>query len=286
MLFKVYETQKPSQFLFVIPPLKDEEFEAIRKLVYKKSGIFLNEEKRDLVRNRLGKILRRKQISSFKDYYKLVIKDPTGQELIQLLDAISTNFTHFFRENQHFEFLKNTVILNCSQNKRIKIWSAGCSSGEEPYSIAITLLEAIKDIETWSVKILATDISTRVLEKAIRGVYQEEQLSTLPKVTLHKYFLRGKGLWAGYYQVRPEVKKMVEFKRLNLLEPFPFKTLFDVIFCRNVMIYFDRPTKENLITRFSQALVPGGYLFIGHSESLMGLKHRFKYIKPAIYQKV
>jgi len=282
----VNKSQKSTQFLFTIPPLKNGEFEAIRSLIYKKSGIFLGKEKKVLVRSRLGKILRRRKIPSFKEYYKLIVGDTTGQEFTQLLNAISTNFTQFFREREHFEFLKEVIIPNCSQNRQIKIWSAGCFSGEEPYSIAITLLEKVKDIKEWNIKILATDISTRVLEKAIRGFYQEEQLATLSKVTLRKYFLRGNGDWAGYYQVRPEIKKMIEFKHVNLLKPFPFKIMFNIIFCRNVMIYFDRPTKEDLITRFSQVLVPGGYFFIGHSESLMGIRHNFKYIRPAIYQKV
>ena len=280
------KAQKSKQFLFTIPPLEDEEFEAIRGLIYKKSGIFLGKEKKVLVRSRLGKILRRRKIPSFKEYYKLVVGDTTGWEITQLLDAISTNFTQFFREKRHFEFLKEVIIPNCSKKRQIKIWSAGCSSGEEPYSIAIALLESVKDIKKWNIRILATDISTRVLEKAIRGFYQKEQLAPLSKITLHKYFLRGKGDWADYYQVRPEIKKMIEFKHVNLLKPFPFKIMFNVIFCRNVMIYFDKSTKEDLINRFSQVLVEGGYLFIGHSESLIGMRHNFRYIRPAVYQKV
>jgi len=278
--------KKQISFIFTVPPLYDDEFEAIKELVYKKSGIHLTEEKRDLVRSRLGKILRRRGINSFWEYYRQVINDSSGKMLVEMLDAISTNFTHFFREKDHFDFLQTVVIPQCEPKRRLKIWSAGCSSGEEPYSIAITLFETIKDIKKWDVKILATDISTRVLKKAMLGIYQAEQLSTIPKLLIRRYFLRGKGNWAGYYKVKPELKKMIEFKRLNLLEKFSFKVKFDVIFCRNVMIYFDKPTKESLINRFISCLVDGGYLFIGHSESLMGMKHSLKYIKPAIYQKV
>ena len=156
--------------------------ESLKRLgvLFTKKGIFLGKGKKVLVRSRLGKILRRRKIPSFKKYYKLIVGDTTGQELTQLLNAISTNFTQFFREREHFEFLKEVIIPNCSQNRQIKIWLAGCSSGEEPYSIVITLLERVKDIKKWNIRILATDISTRVLEKAIRELHQEEQFKRKP----------------------------------------------------------------------------------------------------------
>ena len=278
--------KKKVQFLSTIPHLSEGEFEALRELIYKKSGIVLNEGKRDLIQSRLGKILRQQGIPSFKEYYHLVVNDYTGRELAQLLDVISTNVTHFFRENEHFNFLKSVVIPACDAKKSIKIWSAGCSSGEEPYCIAITLLETIKNIESWEIKVLATDISTRVLRKATIGAYQKSELAVLSKSLLHKYFQRGTSEWCDYYQIRPDVKKLIDFKRSNLLEPFMFKTKFNVIFCRNVMIYFDKTTREILINRFYKHLVSGGYLFVGHAESLIDLKHNFKYVKPAIYQKV
>ena len=268
--------------MFNIPLLSDREFKAIRKLVYEKSGIALGDEKKSLVQSRLGKLLRKRGITSFKQYLQKVINDSTGEELTELINAISTNFTHFFREKEHFEFLKNVIIPTCNHKKIIKIWSAGCSSGEEPYSIAITLFEAIKDIKRWQVKILATDISTQVLKKAMDGIYKKEQLVTLSKTLLFKYFEKRQ----GYYQIRPEIKGLIKFKKLNLLDPFSFNTQFNVIFCRNVMIYFDKQTKEQLVNRLYDYVMPGGYLFVGHAESLMGLKHKFRYVKPAIYQKI
>jgi len=169
--------------------------------------------------------------------------------------------------------------------KRLRLWSAGCSSGEEPYSLALWLTEHFEQIDSFDVKIMATDISTKVLAKAERGVYPKKQLSKIPKHQLRKYFQRGVGRQEGFFRVKQSLKDMVEFQRLNLMDPFGYENSFHLIFCRNVMIYFERETRESLIDKFFCCLEDGGYLLIGHAESLTGIKHRFKYVQPSVYKK-
>ncbi|MBI5813981.1 MAG: protein-glutamate O-methyltransferase [Nitrospinae bacterium] len=273
--------------------LSDKEFEMFRRLIFDMSGINLNEGKKELVRTRLGKRLRTGGFGSYMDYYKFVKNDISGAELVSLLDAISTNLTSFFREMGHFDFLKRVIIPELAEKKRatgdmsVRVWSAGCSTGEEPYSLAFTLMDNLETIQTWDVKILASDLSTQVLGKASRGLYTENQIKTVPKETLRKYFDKEHSDDAPLYRIKPEVRQLIQFKRFNLMSPsFPFKRKFEFIFCRNVMIYFDKPTQQTLVNKFYDVLAVGGYLLIGHSESLTGVQHRFKYVQPTVYRKM
>jgi chemotaxis protein methyltransferase CheR len=202
-----------------------------------------------------------------------------------MVDMLTTNKTNFFREPDHLDYLRNEIIPGLG-NDQVRIWSAGCSSGEEPYSIAITLCEAIPCIDKLDIKILATDISDRMMERAREGLYDEETLKGMPVQFKHKYFKRAESGGVRKYHVAPRLQSLISFAKLNLMEEWPMSGLFDVIFCRNVMIYFDKPTKETLVKRFWSSLREGGHLFVGHSESLTFLAHDFRYLKPAIYQKV
>lgn len=259
------------------------EFEKISDLAYRSCGIDLKHGKRDLVQARLSKKMREGKFSSFEDYYQHVIADRTGEELIALLDALTTNFTSFLREPAHFEFLRKFVLPDIAGP--IRIWSAGCSTGEEPFTIAFSVLEELGMAASARCHILANDISTRALETAGRAAYPAGGFTDFPAECLAKYLLRGSDRWEGWYRVKPPVRDMVEFHRLNLIEPFHYAQPFHVIFCRNVMIYFNKTTRAELVNRLAPCLAPGGYLFIGHSESLSGLEHPYQYVQPAIYRK-
>lgn len=272
--------------------ISEQEFELFRQLIYNKSGINLNPTKRNLLQTRLAKRLRQLKCESFSQYYRYVKNDPAGEELIAMLNAISTNLTKFFREEDHFSFLNNSVLPDLISSKHkngerhLRAWSAGCSSGEEPYSLGITILTHIETLLTWDLKILATDISTDILGKASEGIYEEEKINVMPKDLLSEFFLKGSGQYNDYYKVKPVLRDIVTFRRLNLIdETYPFKGRFNFIFCRNVMIYFDKKTQEGIVNRFYNHLEEGGYLFIGHSESLSGVKSSFKYVMPAVYRK-
>jgi len=272
--------------------VSDAEFKAFRDLIFEKSGISLRDSKRELLRTRLGVVIRSKGLGSFGEYYDYVQADRTGRELVAMLDAVSTNVTSFFREPLHFEYLEKTVIPTVIKRqektvmKQLRGWSAGCSSGEEPYSIAITLLESSGLVGRWDMKVLATDISTEMLERAQQGEYSDETLKSAPKRLVSKYFSRDEAGGRRRYSINPAARELVSFRRFNLMTPqYPFKRKFDFIFCRNVMIYFDRKTQETLVNKFYNALEQGGALMIGHSESLTGIDHRFRYIQPTIYQK-
>jgi chemotaxis protein methyltransferase CheR len=264
------------------------EFRKISELAFRNCGIELGDGKHQLVQARLGKIIRQGNFGSFDAYYRHVVADRTGQELVALLDVLTTNFTSFLREAAHFEFLRNTILPALGESQKagsIRIWSAACSTGEEPFTIAFSLLEELGMTTAWRIRILASDLSTRVLEKAVQATYPSERFSTCPPDWPRKYLLRGSGQWEGWYRVKPEVRQLVEFRRLNLMEPLRPAHLFHVIFCRNVMIYFDKHTQGHLVNRLAACLEPGGYLFIGHSESLTGITHPYEHIKPAIYRK-
>jgi chemotaxis protein methyltransferase CheR len=266
--------------------LTDKEFEQFQSFIYQQVGIKLDTPKKTLLVSRLAKRLRELELTSFQEYYNYVSGKGGEEELTRMLDLISTNKTDFFREPVHFEFLREKVLLEVHRTKSLRVWSSASSSGEEPYTIAMTLCDALPDIGRWDIKILASDISTRVLAKAASGMYEEERVSQLPKDLVHRHFLCGRGPQAGKYKIRPDVGKLVSFRRINLMDPtFPIRSPLDVIFCRNVMIYFDRPTQARLMAKFFRYLRPGGYLFIGHSESLQWIDHQFKYLQPTIYQK-
>jgi len=269
------------------PDLTEDSFKKFKDLIYNKCGICLHEGKKELVRARLNKRLRQTGIKTFTDYYKYLTQEDNGNELVVMLDAISTNKTSFFREIKHFDFLKEQVFPKYAAGdygRRLRFWSAACSSGEEPYTLAISLLEYLGST-SYDIKILATDISTKVLGEAQRGVYQEDRVEDIPGPLIRSYFQQGHGRQKGFYRVKPHLRNLISFKRFNLMDKFPFNTIFQFIFCRNVMIYFDKKTQERLVNKFYNCIIPGGYLMIGHSESLTGVNHPFKYIQPSVYQK-
>jgi chemotaxis protein methyltransferase CheR len=270
--------------------ISSSEFKLISDLVYSRFGINLTDKKKALVKGRLNKLLKQLGFESFKSYYDYVINDKTGQSLLTLVDKISTNHSFFFREKSHFVFLSDILLPQLVDKKKleksniIRIWCAGCAQGEEPFTIAMLMKEYFgSDITGWDIGILATDISKEALTQAIEGKYSKEKISEVPITLRNKYF---KFTDNDYVKVNDDIKKMILFKRLNLMnENLPFKGNFDIIFCRNVMIYFDQITKENLVKKFYKFTNDGGYLFVGHSESLLRETCPYKYIKPAIYCK-
>ena len=273
--------------------LSNKEFEIFRRLIYDSCGISLSSSKKELVKARLTKRLTKVGIDSFDDYYKYVTKtDKTGKELIHLIDSISTNKTDFFREKKHFDFLNTSLLPSLISSKvkagtkKLRIWCAASSSGEEPYTLAMTVFNHLKPNNGWDVKILATDISTRILQKAINGIYRKELLKDIPPGTISAHFSSVLYENANCYKAKDHLKNIVTFRRFNLMTPeFPFKNPFDFIFCRNVMIYFDPETQNRLVSKFYDCLPKDGYLFIGHSETLSRSNTSFKYIQPAVYQK-
>jgi chemotaxis protein methyltransferase CheR len=268
------------------------QYEFIRQLVYEQSRINLGPSKQELVSSRLRKRLIALNLSGMDAYCDL-LRSPQGEdEVMDLLDAISTNFTDFFREAHHFDFLNSTVLpawqqdRNARRGEPFRAWSAACSSGEEPYTLSIVLAEALAGAPAEDWKILATDISTRVLKKAEQAVYRQERLKLPNADMLRRYFQKGTGSWEGYFRVKNQLREHIQFRRVNLIESsYPFTEKFNVIFCRNVMIYFDRETQEQLIPQLADRLLPGGYLFVGHSESLVGIDHGLESLKPSIYRK-
>jgi chemotaxis protein methyltransferase CheR len=265
--------------------LSSRQFDIISRLVYQVSGIDLHEGKEELVKARLIKRLRHLKIFGFDRYLKYLANDKSGSEIRAMVDVLTTNKTNFFRESEHLDYLRDEIITGLG-NDQIRLWSAGCSSGEEPYSIAITLCEAIPDIGKCDIKILATDISDRMMEQARQGLYGEDTLKGMPPQLKRKYFQKAEAGIGHRYRVVPLLQSMVCFAKLNLMDEWPMRGLFDVIFCRNVMIYFDKQTQEKLVKRFWSQLRAGGYLMVGHSESLTFMAHDYRYIKPAVYQKV
>ena len=268
-----------------VRPLTPTEFDEIRRLAHAKFGLDLRTGKEDLVAARLSRKIREAQCRSFREYYQLVQADRTGEALIGMIDALATNHTGFLREPAHFDFLRDQVLPAWAGRARIDLWSAACSTGEEPYTIAFTVMEKFLPEQYGKLNILATDISTRALDSARRGIYPADRLAELPSAWMRRFLLRGEGRWQGWYRIRPEVASRIEFQRLNLVEPFPHGRRFPLIFCRNVMIYFDKPTQERVVGRLAECLEPGGYLFVGHAESLTGVSHCLRYVQPAIYRK-
>ncbi len=271
--------------------LSEKDYDFLCRLVYEKSRIHLGPEKKVLVASRLAKRLRELRLPGYAEYCEL-LRSPQGEpELRYLIDRISTNHTHFFREIKHFDFLREVVLPEWQAKKRaesdaFRIWSAACSSGDEPYSLAIHLAENLAPVAAKAWEIEASDISTRVLDLARQGVYETARLTGVKTEWLHRYFQKGVRDWEGHFRVREELRQRVHFHHLNLLEGnYPFTKPFQVIFCRNVMIYFDRPTQETLVAHLAARLSPGGYLMVGHSESLSGVKHSLKLVQPAIYIK-
>ena len=269
--------------------LRANEFRQISQLAHQRFGLELKPGKEALVAARLGKRLRQKGIKSFADYYRHVLADGSGEALIELIDSLTTNHTGFLRERAHFDFLAHAATEELRDVPTLAIWSAACSSGEEPYSIAMCLAEALAKAGRQGrrrFRVFATDISTQVLAQARRGIYPEERFGELPELWRRGYLLRGEGAWKGSCKIRPELAAQVEFQRLNLIEPFEHGRLFHVIFCRNVMMYFNKATQQDIVRRLTRCLEPGGYLLVGHSESLTGIEHELKYLRPATYRAI
>jgi len=264
--------------------LSEREFRQVSQIVYGVCGINLKNGKEALVRARLMKRLRVLEMGSFKEYIEFINADEGREEICRLIDVITTNKTSFFREVDHFTYLRDNIIPKTNIQK-MRFWTAACSSGEEPFSLSMLLHETIPNIRSKDILILATDISISMLKRARMAVYEEETARDLPPTFLQKYFVQVRKERPRTYRVADKVKTNVRLARLNLMDPWPMKGPFNVIFCRNVMIYFDRPTQQELVRRFWDILEPEGYLFVGHSEGLSAIKHRFRYVQPAIYRK-
>ena len=269
--------------------MKRAEFREFCALVTSVCGIKLGDGKEELVKARLGKRIRSLGMTGFAEYLDH-LRDNGRVELPKLLDAISTNVTSFFRESDHFEYLRNSLLPRIVQRekqrgRRLRIWSAGCSSGEEPYSIAIHLREGLPDLERWDVKILATDLSMEALQRGTVGSYEAGKLAEMPPQILRRYFRPEGARGASSYRVCDQIRSLVHFAPLNLMQRWPMRGPFDAIFCRNVMIYFDKPTQGRLVGRFSELLPPGGALIMGHSESLAGVATELRCVQPTIHEK-
>ncbi len=267
--------------------ISEPEFKQLADYMKNNYGINLKTEKKYLVVGRLQNLLLEKQMKSFSEYFDYIIADKSGDAVTGLVDRITTNHTYFMREGDHFEYLKSTLLpywLSSSANNRdLRLWSAGCSTGEEPYTLAMVIADFFGPNKTWDTRILATDISDQAITRARQGIYLNEQITALPSYWKKNYFTM---IDNEKSTVIDTIKHEVIFSRFNLMSKhFPFKKKFHLIFCRNVMIYFDALTKIELINKFYEATEPGGYLFVGHSESLDRKASNYRYIMPAIYRK-
>ena len=268
--------------------LTDSEFKRLREIVHARTGIALSEAKRELVYGRLARRLRKLKLTSFAEYCRLV-ESSESEELQELTNAITTNLTSFFRENYHFEQLAAEVLPQVTSKRaaarRMRLWSAGCSTGEEPYSISIVLREELARLANWDVKLLATDIDSKVVATAAEGAYASERFKGVPPERVRNWFQPIAGR-PDISAASAELKALITFKQLNLLDPWPMKGPFDVIFCRNVVIYFDKETQRGLFDRMADLQEPGGWLFIGHSENLHNVTRRYKLVGRTVYRRV
>jgi len=266
--------------------LTDSEFSEISSYVKRNYGVNLD-KKKSLIEGRLSNHIVALGYDNYKDYFRFALAEQSGDEMSVLINKLTTNHTYFLREKEHFNFFKGTVMPWVDRTlgtKDLRVWSAGCSSGQEPYTLSMLALDYLgSNAAGWDSSILATDISHRVLASAKDGVYSEEQINSLPEGYRRRFF---RHIGEGRYSVNDELKKNVVYHYQNLLSPFRFKKPFQAIFCRNVMIYFEAPLKEELVRKFYDSLMPGGYLFVGLSESLSGLEHSFRSESPSIYRKV
>jgi chemotaxis protein methyltransferase CheR len=283
---KAVETRMDS----ALPEITEREFQSFQELIYREAGIWLSTAKIPLLAGRLSKYLRHHGMQSFQEYFKLVSDSPT--ERIQMLDAISTNETHFFREPQHFELLRNTIFprwvaaaAEGNRSRSIRVWSAGCSTGQEPYSLAMALLDYFPRGSGWEIEIVATDLSTRVLEIAKKGVWSAEKTREIPVEYLKAFMLKGFAEQAGQIKAGPEIRSLIRFYRVNLNETtYPFAGKFDLILCRNVLIYFDLKSRERVVCRLANYLSPDGCFFVGHAESLHSMSDILSAIVPTVYK--
>jgi chemotaxis protein methyltransferase CheR len=260
------------------------QFARVGSLVHRVAGIDLHSGKEGLVRSRLAPRIRELGIATLAEYFDFVERETSGEELAAMIDVLTTNKTSFFREAEHFRFLHDTVLPPLAKRPApLRIWSAGCSSGEEAYTTAIVLRETLPDSVARVARILATDISARMIARGRAAEYPAETLAEVPPALLARHFVPAHDAEPGVRCIGDATRRIVRFARLNLMGDWPMHGPFDVILCRNVMIYFDRPTQETLVQRFTKLLAPGGYLLVGHSESLTALRHELRYVRPAVY---
>ncbi len=272
--------EKEREFKFTV-----DDFNVLRKMSNAYSGIQVPDERFDMFYSRLSKRVRKLGLNDFKEYCTYLHQNNEA-EFTDFINAITTNLTSFFREKHHFDYLRNTIIpellVRNKNSKEIKVWSAGCSTGEEPYSIAMTLLESVP--QDWKVTILATDLDTQVLQTASEGVYTEDRIADLSQDVLKRWFLKSKSS-PSHVKVKDSLQKIITFKQLNLMTEWGMNVAFDVIFCRNVLIYFDRETKAALVKRYAKLLSSKSWLFIGHSESLNQICNEFELVSTTTYRK-
>ncbi|MBV9746884.1 MAG: protein-glutamate O-methyltransferase CheR [Acidobacteriia bacterium] len=264
-----------------VRPLADREFDQIRDLARRTFGLDLREGKQDLVTARLQRLVRTAGFQSYQEYYRHVIADSSGESLMGLIDALATNHTAFLREADHFDFLRQHVIPELPQRASLDIWSAACSTGEEVWTLILLIREAFPHAK---LRVIGTDISRKALDCATRAIYPAERVQALPRQWQDSGFTREASAPSSY-SVKPAVRSCAAFKRVNLIEPISWPAQFPVIFCRNVMIYFDPPTQQRVIANLSANLEAGGYLFVGHAESFSGIQHGLQYVRPAVYRK-
>lgn len=271
--------------------LSDRDFTRLREFIYTQCGIRITEAKKTMLQTRLHKRLRSLKMASFAKYCDyLFSQQGAEEELVEMINVVTTNKTDFFREPGHFDYLANSalpeLILNNNGGRTIMVWSAGCSTGEEPYTLAMVLKEFVKDKKSLNFLILATDISTKVLDKAKLAIYDENLISAIPEEYRKNYLLKSKNIDQKIFRIAPELRGHVAFRRLNFMDDnFGFRETMDIIFCRNVIIYFDKPTQERLLAKFCKHLSPFGYLFLGHSETLLGMDLPLRQVAPTVYRK-
>jgi len=271
--------------------MSDREFNLYRKLIYSRAGICLSPPKKALLEARLGRRLRELGLESFLAYYQYVIEDTSESELVQLLDRVSTNETHFFREPRQFDFLEEKILPNWViqangglRPQQVRVWSAGCSTGEEPYSLAMMLLAYLPPERGWEIEIMGTDLSSRAIESARRAIWPIVKAQEIPEKYLKRFMLKGIGSQAGCMKAGPEIRAIVRLENLNLnAEYYSIAGIFDLILCRNVLIYFDAESRARVIRRLQNYLAPAGYLFVGHAESLNGLSEQLRHVVPTVY---
>ena len=284
-LLPPFDLVNPQGVTYEMLKLTDQEFVELKTFVHKNYGIDLS-KKRVLIEGRMSSTIMGLGFTSFRQYMDYLHADKTGNEMTRMLNKLTTNYTYFMRENEHFEFLTHKILPYFERtrtNKTLYLWSAGCSSGQEPYSVAMAISEYFGSKKSmWNTMMLASDLSVNVLEKASKGVYTTDEVKDIPPAWRSKYLI---DLKDGNYRVCDQIRNEVTFRRVNLMDPFNFRNKFDLILCRNVMIYFDSLTKEKLVSKFYDWTAESGFLFIGHSESINREASDYSYIQPAIYQK-
>ena len=265
------------------------DFESLRTLVKDQSGITLGEAKRELVYGRVSRRLRALGLSAFADYRRMLAGPDGAAEMIEFINAVTTNLTSFFRESHHFDFLRNEYLparaADSKGSRRIRIWCSAASTGEEPYSITMSIIEALPDWDRWDIRVLATDLDTNVLQTCVEGVYGEDRVRGLPKSRLDRFFDPVGERGERKYKVKPELASMISFRQLNLMHPLPMKGPIDIVFCRNVIIYFDKETQRDLFKRVAPLQRPGDVLILGHSESLLKVSDAWNLVGKTIYRK-